>query len=249
MPGRFLLLVPILLGLAGAVGVPLLLLADGALAPQRPGGLGRPVSEILALVLRSGWLALGPAVLASALAFLAGVLAVFTPWFRRCYRAALRALLFTNPVFLVIGAGVLLTALSPSLAVVLTSTYLLLPVVGTIVLAAAERHPAEVLRAARSLGASPACIARTHLLPYLVPQLLLSTLLGFALALGFYLLPVLVGLGRVVTLGSAIDSAANRVGDGAAACQLGLLSLALTGVILLAGVLLLHALRRIGAAR
>lgn len=142
------------------------------------------------------------------------------------------ATLFTNPVFLVFGFAILLSSVPPQLAVSLASTYVLLPLCGLIVHGAVAEFPVVQIRAARSLGAPPVLIAVHHILPAVRGQVLVSLLLGSVNALGFYLIPSYVGLGRVATLATTIDHTANQVGDWNATCQLCIVTLGVQALLL-----------------
>ena len=145
---------------------------------------------------------------------------VFHARFSRFDRGWLLIMLFTNPVFLVFGFSILLAQAPPLPAVLLASAYILMPFCGLILQAAADEFDLAQARAARALGASPAYIVFHHILPFTRQQILASVLLSALYALGFFLTPAFVGLGRVVTLGTVIYGVANSVGDWTGACQL-----------------------------
>jgi ABC-type spermidine/putrescine transport system permease subunit I len=151
---------------------------------------------------------------------LASVLGVFHARFSKLYRGWLLVMLFTNPVFLVFGFSVLLARTRPIPAVLTASAYILMPFCGQILQAAVDEFDFAQARAARSLGASPVFVVFHHILPFVRQQILASLLLSALYAFGFFLTPVFVGLGRVVTLGTVIYGVTNAVGDWTGACQL-----------------------------
>ena len=161
-----------------------------------------------------------PAIAAACLCASASLLGAFHPRFCGFYRGWLLVMLFTNPVFLVFGFSILLATTPALFAVLLGTTYILIPFCGQIVQAAVDEFDFTQARAARSLGATPAFIAFRHILPFTRHEVLASVLLGALYALGFFLIPAFVGLGRIVTLGTVIYGVANTVGDWTAACQL-----------------------------
>ena len=224
--------------------VPLLLVIIGATDALRPGGFGRGLASLLKVGLRSVFYAIVPALAATAFCTVASLLARFHRRFGQFYCIWLVATLFTNPVFIVFGFTILLSSIPTMLAVLLASAYVLMPLCGLIVHGAVGEFPIVQIRAARSLGASPVLIAVYHILPAIRGQILVSIVLGSAYALGFYLIPSYVGLGRVVTLATTIDHTANQVGDWSATCQLCIVTLSIQVLLLALWMLAKRALCR-----
>jgi len=210
---------PVALAAAGYLVFPLVLLAKGSFGPT-VAGFERGVGLLSVLTLRSISIALLPAAIAASLAVGASLLGNSRPAFLTYYRCWLLIMLFTNPVFLVFGFSVLLANVSSIPAVMLASIYILMPLCGLIIQAAIDEFDIAQAQAAQSLGASPAYVAIRHILPSIRLQILAAILLSTTYALGFFLTPAYVGLGRVVTLGTVINDMANAVGDWTAACQL-----------------------------
>lgn len=198
---------------------------EGLLASPRPTGFGQDLATLVHLVGTSIGVALLPAALAAVLAALASCISVIVPWFRRFYRVWIHTLLFTNPVFLVLGLSVLTSSTPPLASVMLATAFILLPLVALPIQAATDHVELSVLNAARALGSRRFRLVWHHLLPAIRAAVLFATLLATVFALGFYLLPTFIGYGHVATIGAAIDVAVNRLGDTAAAAQLGILIL------------------------
>ncbi|MDP2433154.1 MAG: ABC transporter permease subunit [Pseudomonadota bacterium] len=228
--------------LAGTMAPFTFLVVDGLFSPARPSGFGQDGATLLVLARRSLFLAVAPAMLATLLAMAASSLASLYAPFRTFYRRWFYTVLFTNPVFLVLGMTVLLNRLPSELAVTLASWLVLMPLVALPIQAAVDQAPATELLAARSLGASSAELVRLHLIPAIGSTAIAAFGLATVFALGFYLLPTFVGYGHTPTLGSAIDAAVNRLGDNKAAAQLGILLVGLE-VCLCAAILMLVAVR------
>lgn len=213
--------------------LPLTLIVRQAAEGIKPGGFGQGLGSLSRLSTESALLAVIPAVLATSLASMCSLLGKFAPSFRSFYRQWLLVLLFTNPVFLVFGFTVLLAPLPPILSVGIATVYVLLPLVGMVVQSAVDDFPQQQIMMARGLGSSVIGAVTRHILPGIGAKLMVAGLLGSIYALGFYLLPAFVGLGRVTTLGTTIDHAANRLGDWSAACQLCLVALLTQGILFL----------------
>lgn len=205
---------------------PLGLLLGQAIGPSRPAGFGRGAESLSLLGTRSILLSVVPAMMVSLFCTLCSLSSRFSPRFLQFYRTWLLVLLFTNPLFLVFGFTVLLANWNPNIATMIATCYILLPLPGLIIQAEAEELPLEQIAMARALGSRPTGVAIRHILPSIRGAILLATLLGAIYALGFYLVPSFVGMGQVATLGTAIDHAANQIGDWKAACQLSLVTLA-----------------------
>lgn len=208
------------------IGVPLAMIVVGSdLNHPRPSGFGQEVRVLLQLLIRSVILAGVGAFGATCIATTSSSIALFVPLFGKFYRTWLIVMLLTNPVFLVLGFSTILADWPPIPSVVLSTIFILLPFVGLVVHSGVGGFPRSQISAALSLGAGPWTILRAHVIGRAMPQITLGLLLGSVYAFGFYLLPTYVGLGRVVTVGTAINTAANRVGDWTAAQQLASLAL------------------------
>lgn len=235
----------ILVSTVAFVMVPLgMILQGGIVAPARPGGFAQGFTALAKLVESSMLVSLLPAVIATALAMTASACGVFVEWFRRFYVLWIAVMLFTNPVFLVLGFSTLLVRLHPVVAVVMATVYIILPLGGLIIQSAFEHFPTGQIHAARSLGASALTVTHSHLLPSVLPQALLACFLMTIYSLGFYLLPTFVGLGDVVTLGTSINTMASRLGDWQAAQQLACVTLGLQLFLVLSWCLLVSTTRK-----
>ncbi len=210
---------PVIVAALGYLVLPVVLVIHGSFGTSEA-GFQRGMRALTDLTMRSIGFALTPALLATAVCAVASLLGVFHVRFSRFYRGWLLIMLFTNPVFLVFGFSVLLDRTPAVPAVLLASTYILMPFCGLILQAAVDEFDLAQSRAARALGASPVYIVFRHILPFMKQQVLASVLLTALYALGFFLTPAFVGLGQVVTLGTVIYAVANAVGDWTAACQL-----------------------------
>ncbi|MBS9478315.1 ABC transporter permease [Ancylobacter radicis] len=96
----------------------------------------------------------------------------------------------------------------PSLSVsytgmVLVFTYLWLPFMILPVQAALERVPKSLIEAAGDLGASPATLFRTVILPLAMPGVVAGAIFTFSLTLGDYIVPQIIGTSALV-LGQAV---------------------------------------------
>jgi len=216
---RFSPAIPLCVAAIAYLGLPLALLIKGSFGASE-GGFQRGGAVLTVLTMRSVALAVISASVATAVCTTASLLGVFHARFSAFYRGWLLVMLFTNPVFLVFGFSVLLADVSPLIAVLLASAYILMPLCGLILQAAVDEFDFAQARAARSLGASPVFVVFQHILPFARQQILASVLLSALYALGFFLIPAFVGLGHVVTLGTVIYGVANALGDWTAACQL-----------------------------
>lgn len=213
--------------LAGAIAPFATIIVDGLFAPARPSGFGQDSMTLFMLARRSLLLSIIPAALATLLGIAASCIASLHLTFRTFYRRWIYTVLFTNPVFMVLGMTVLLNRMPPEFAVTLASWLVLMPLVALPIQAAAEQAPANEMLAARALGAGTVELVRLHLIPAIGNTAIGALGLGTVFALGFYLLPSFVGYGQTPTLGVAIDTAVNRLGDNGAAAQLGILLVSL----------------------
>jgi len=200
--------------------------------PASPGGFGLGLPAFTDLVSNTVLISVSGAAGGLALALVASALGLASPGFRRFYRAWLAAMLLTNPVFLVLGLSTLLAEMSPFPAVILATTLVVAPLGGLIIEAAVAEFPSSQIDAARSLGSDMAGVLARHVLPSVAGQVQLAALLMSIYAMGFYLLPSYVGLGRTPTLATAITSLVARLGDWPAAQQIAVVLIGLELVLL-----------------
>ncbi|WP_029351247.1 ABC transporter permease [Bosea sp. 117] len=105
----------------------------------------------------------------------------------------------------------------PSLSVsytgmVLTFTYLWLPFMILPMQAALERVPPSLIEAAGDLGASPAKVFRTVILPLAMPGVVAGAIFTFSLTLGDYIVPQIIGTSALV-LGQAVYTLQGTAGN------------------------------------
>ncbi len=105
----------------------------------------------------------------------------------------------------------------PSLSVsytgmVLTFTYLWLPFMILPVQAALERVPPHLIEAAGDLGAAPALVFRTIILPLAMPGVVAGAIFTFSLTLGDYIVPQIIGTSALV-LGQAVYTLQGTAGN------------------------------------
>ena len=105
--------------------------------------------------------------------------------------------------------------------------FLVLPVLG-----AMRSISGDYMRAASSLGASPAQAFRSVFLPLSLPGLAAGTLIVFILCLGFYVTPAVLGGGKVIMVSNHIANDIELFFNWGAASALGVVLLALTLVLL-----------------
>lgn len=91
-------------------------------------------------------------------------------------------------------------------ALVLVLTYEHIPFAVLILASTLQNVPRDRIDAARILGASPARILRTVLLPLTAPGIVASAILVFSLSVSSYLIPILIGAQRVPVIPMAIFS-------------------------------------------
>jgi ABC-type spermidine/putrescine transport system permease subunit II len=228
--------VPLLVATAGYLVMPLLIVFRTSLGAT-PAGFERGAASLITLAAYSVGLALASSLIAVAVSLTASLLTTLDPRFSLCYRIWLLVLLFTNPVFLVFGLSILLARIPPLIAVIAATTYILLPLSGQIIQSGVDEFDPAQARAASSLGASPLYVTLNHVVPSIRRVLLAAVCLGTVYALGFFLVPAYVGLGRIVTLGTVINSLANSVGDWTAASQMCVVTLATQMIVVLAWLL------------
>jgi ABC-type spermidine/putrescine transport system permease subunit I len=106
--------------------------------------------------------------------------------------------------------------------------HIMLPFLVLPVLAAMRSIDADYLKAASSLGASPARAFRTVFLPLSMPGLLAGTLIVFILCLGFYVTPAVLGGGKVIMVSNHIANDIELFVNWGAASALGVVLLVLT---------------------
>jgi len=224
---------PLLAATAGYLVMPLLIVFRTSLGAT-PAGFERGPASLIGLAAYSVGLALVSSLLAVAVSLTASLLTTLDPRFSFCYRIWLLVLLFTNPIFLVFGFSVLFARIPPLMAVIAATSYILLPLSGLIIQSGVDEFDPAQARAANSLGASPLYVAVNHVIPSIRRVLLAAVCLSTVYALGFFLVPAYVGLGRIVTLGTVINSLANSVGDWTAASQMCIVTLVAQLVLVLA---------------
>jgi len=227
-------------------GLPLILVIADASKRVAPSGFGRGARELASLAAKSVVIAIIPAILSASFCTVCSLLGFLTPTFRRFYHCILLILAFTNPVFFVLSFAVLLAEINPTVAVMLASSYIALPLGAIIIEAAVCEYPVELATAARSLGASELRVVLGHVLPSIQHQLTVAVFMIAVYVMGFYLVPTYVGLGRVSTLSTAIHAAANQTGDWVAACQLSTVLLAGQIALLIAWQILAYRRREAG---
>ncbi|MEA2906298.1 MAG: spermidine/putrescine transport system permease protein [Alphaproteobacteria bacterium] len=243
------IVVAVVLGAAALIFVvaPVAITVIGAfLESPRPGGFGMPALSLARLAENTVLMSITGAAIALGVAVLASSIAVFDPRFHRYYRAWLLAMLFTNPVFLVLGLSTLLAAWPPFAATTAATAYVVLPLGGLVVQSAFEEFPRVQINAALSLGASPSEILWGLVLPASRDEITLGGLLMAIYAMGFYLLPSYVGLGRTPTLATAMSTLIAQLGDWRAAQQIAILLIGLELLVLLGWWILGRVLRRSG---
>ena len=106
-------------------------------------------------------------------------------------------------IVLAVGLGAVFIRIGLSqtvLGVVLVQTAVILPVTIRIVAATARAIPADLLDAARNLGAGSFAVGRHVVVPLLIPGILAAALLSFIGSLEEFLLSFVVGMPKVQTL-------------------------------------------------
>jgi putative spermidine/putrescine transport system permease protein len=143
-------------------------------------------------------------------------------------------------LFVALGLSSASDSLSPSLgAVVACLVYLVLPYTVLLIYPALSRLDPHVVEAARMLGASPARVILTTVLPMLRGPLLSSTILASVSTIGTYVTPQVLGRPEHWTIAVLVGKAALTGGDLPLAAALSILllsvTLGLTGLTLLIG--------------
>lgn len=123
-------------------------------------------------------------------------------------------LLLLNPTGIIntmlIGIGLIDTPLDlvhNRIGVVIGMTQILLPFFVLPLYAVMRGFDMRLLRAAKSLGASPARAFRTVFVPGIAPGLIAGTLLVFVVAIGFFITPALLGGAKDTMLSQLIEQA------------------------------------------
>ena len=106
--------------------------------------------------------------------------------------------------------------------------HIMLPFLVLPVLAAMRAIDADFLKAASSLGATPARAFRSVFLPLSLPGLAAGTLIVFILCLGFYVTPAVLGGGKVNMVSNQIANDIELFFNWGAASALGVVLLVLT---------------------
>jgi putative spermidine/putrescine transport system permease protein/spermidine/putrescine transport system permease protein len=106
--------------------------------------------------------------------------------------------------------------------------HIMLPFLVLPVLAAMRAIDGDFLKAASSLGATPARAFRTVFLPLSLPGLAAGTLIVFILCLGFYVTPAVLGGGKVIMVSNHIANDIELFFNWGAASALGVVLLVLT---------------------
>lgn len=220
--------VGLILTLGGLAVGPIWLVVGGVISKATSVGLGRGFSNLLELCTASTELAVFPTGLSAMLAAICIVGTTSGGTLQRTYQKLVLLMVFVNPIFYVFGFQVLLSSVKPALAVSATNGFITFPL-ASLVLMKLANSPEEELESARTLGANEDYIAIAHVGLKLVRPFLRAWLISGIYALGFFLVPTYVGLGRVVTLSTTIHNVATRLGDWNSIGQLG-------GVTLLLGI-------------
>jgi ABC-type spermidine/putrescine transport system permease subunit I len=84
--------------------------------------------------------------------------------------------------------------------------HVLLPLALLPMMASLRALDRNLVAAAATLGASPACVFRTVTLPLVGPGIAAAAVTVFVLALGFYVTPAVLGGGRVVTWAMLVET-------------------------------------------
>lgn len=211
----------VLLGIAVAlIAGPLFIISAGLTSDWSLLGFGRGWDGLRVLVVRSGLLAFGSAAVASVSAAVCAGTSVLDSAFAASFRRVALMLVMSNPLFMVLSMSTILVPLNASVAVFLVTAVVVFPLAAVVMLGFLRAIDMNEIVAAESLGATGRQLVKYNLVPGLKIGVVACVGLTSLYAVGFFLLPTLVGLGRVVTLGSGIHHAVSRVGDWAGASQL-----------------------------
>lgn len=167
------------------------------------------------------------------------------PAFRRTILFAVVAPMFVNAVVRIFGLEELLTALNgglirmhliPSPLPLLYSNYgvvigfilFLFPYMALTTYASIASVPAEVFEAAQTLGASRFAVLRLIAFPAMVPGIAGGTIITFTGVMGSYIVPSMLGGGRVNTLPVLIYNSVSETVDWSAGSAISIVLVALT---------------------
>jgi ABC-type spermidine/putrescine transport system permease subunit I len=111
-------------------------------------------------------------------------------------------------------------------------THIMVPFMILTLLAMMRSIDGQLIRAARSLGASGAEAFWTVFFPLSLPGLLAGAVLIFVMSLGYYVIPTFLGGGRILMWSMKIESNINVYPDWGAASALGVVLLVIVLVLL-----------------
>jgi ABC-type spermidine/putrescine transport system permease subunit I len=146
---------------------------------------------------------------------------------------------------LLLGAGLInqpLALLYNTTGVLIGMVHVLLPYMVFPIYSAMLRVDHDLLLAAEGLGASGWSVFRRVFFPLTLPGVIAGATLVFILSLGFFITPALLGGGRVILIAVLIEQQVRQFLEWGFAA-------ALSGVLLVAAVLVFLALSRIGQVR
>lgn len=130
---------------------------------------------------------------------------------------------------------------------VIGMAHIMLPFLVLPLYASMRSVDADFLKAAASLGASPARAFWTVFFPLALPGFVAGILMVFVLSLGFYITPALLGGGRVMMVSMAIERAISFYSAWGAASALGVVLLVATLLVLALAARLLRIEKLVGA--
>lgn len=116
--------------------------------------------------------------------------------------------------------------------VVIGMTHILLPFMVLPIYAVMQRIDKDLVRAAESLGASPARAFREVFLPLSLPGVYAGSLLVFVVALGYYITPALLGSPKQTMMGTMVVQQVQQIRDWGMGSTLGVVLLLVTLVVL-----------------
>lgn len=116
--------------------------------------------------------------------------------------------------------------------VVIGMTHILLPFMVLPIYAVMQRIDKDLVRAAESLGASPARAFREVFLPLSLPGVYAGSLLVFVVALGYYITPALLGSPKQTMMGTMVVQQVQQIRDWGMGSTLGVVLLIVTLVVL-----------------
>lgn len=241
--------IPTILWIAPAAGLAtcyalapvLLALSTGFQNWEHPKPLGLTQVDLANLIWDSFWIPCLSSLLAIAITLPLNLISFFCVPFRKLWFTVLMLVLFTNPIFFVFVWAFLWPWTKGSVAVICAAGYILTPLAALVTESGLRSVPMTIVNLSRVSGASPANVCRDLLIPWIWPQFVVAWLLGFMSALGFFLVPLYVGGGRVRSATVWIDRSLNQLGDSEMA---GYFILIITGLAVL-GMLLAGGIHRI----